>query len=100
MCALTQNGFSKCFHGMIVFFSVAISLPRHMVLHIHNVTCTVSTSFCTIAYKPKNSILSEYKGVLEKAILLRIVLYLVSLNEDCCKMHTKRVYQICTCCCQ
>ncbi|KAL5479598.1 hypothetical protein EMCRGX_G023142 [Ephydatia muelleri] len=51
-------------------------------------------------YEPKDIVLSEYKGGLEKAILKNSTL-LVQLNDAFCKtapmVSTKGVYQFCTC---
>ena len=77
--------------------------PRCMVLHIHNVACTHFLFHCSYSlYKPKDIILSEYKGGLEKAILKNST-SLVLLNDAFCKTQpwlAQNVYQICTCCCQ
>ena len=49
-------------------------------LHIHNVACTYFLFHCSYSlYEPKDIVLSEYKGGLEKAILKNSTL-LVQLN--------------------
>ena len=58
--------------------------PRRMVLHIYNVACTHFLFHCSYSlYKPKDIVLSEYKGGLEKAILKNSTL-LVQLNDAFC----------------
>ena len=47
--------------------------PRRMVLHMHNVACMDFLFHCSYSlYKPNDTILSEYKGGLKKAIFLAL----------------------------
>ena len=70
--------------------------PKFMVLHIHNVACTHFLFHCSYSlHKPKDIVLSEYKGALEKAILKNSTL-LVQLNDAFCKMHPWLAQKVCT----
>ena len=70
--------------------------PRGMVLHIYDVACTHFLFHCSYSlYEPKDIVLSEYKGGLEKAILKNSTL-LVQLNDAFCQMHPWLAQKVCT----
>ena len=72
--------------------------PRRMVLHIYDVasTWTHFLFHCSYSlYEPKDIVLSEYKGGLEKAILKNSTL-LVQLNDAFCQTHPWLAQKVCT----
>ena len=64
-----------------------------MVLHIYDVACTHFLFHCSYSlYEPKDIVLSEYKGGLEKAICT----LLVQLNDAFCQTHPWLAQKVCT----
>ena len=70
--------------------------PRRMVLHLYDVACKHFLFHCSYSlYEPKDIVLSEYKGGLEKAILKNSTL-LVQLNDAFCQTHPWLAQKVCT----